>query len=68
MDNERQAIRGWAKWVGLAFCAMIATHVIVEVVTVGQTVNSLGNGSEVGSNGSAVHAMGTRGDHPSQLR
>ena len=62
MDNERHARRGWAKWVGLAFCAMIATHVVVEVVTVGQTVITLRNGWEIGSNGFAVHAMCTRGD------
>ena len=67
MDNERHARRGWAKWVGFVFCGMIATHVIVEVTTVGQSVISLGNGWEFGSNGFAVHAMCTRGDSPSAL-
>lgn len=68
MDNERKAGRGWAKWVGLVFCAMIATHVIVEVVTVGQSVITLRNGWEFGSNGFAVHAVWTRGDSTSALR
>ncbi len=67
MDNERHARRGWAKWVGLVFCAMIATHVIVELATVGQSVITLRNGWEIGSNGFAVHAMWTRGDSPSVL-
>ena len=67
MDNERRARRGWAKWVGLVFCAMIATHVIVEVVTAGQTVITLRNGWEIGSNGFAVHAMWTSGDSPTAL-
>lgn len=65
MDNERHARRSWAKWVGLVFCCMIATHVIVEVATVGQSVISLRNGWEIGSNGFAVHAMWTRGENPS---
>ena len=47
---------------------MIATHVIVELATVGQSVISLRNGWKIGSNGFAVHAMWTRGDSPSVLR
>ena len=68
MDNERHSRRGWAKWVGLVFCCMIATHAIVEVVTAGQSVITLRNGWEIGSNGFAVHAMCARGDDPSVPR
>ncbi len=67
MDNERHTRRGWAKWVGFVFCAMIATHAIVEVVTVGQTRINLRNGWELGSNGYAVHAMCARGDSLSEV-
>jgi len=49
------------------FCAMIATHAMVEVLTAGQSVIPLKNGWEIGSNGFAVHAMWTRGDSPSVL-
>ena len=68
MDNERRARQGWAKWVCFVFCAIIATHVIVEVVTVGQSVITLRNGWEIGSNGFAVHAMWTPSDNPAALR